>query len=185
MRDGQQRRHVGLEDDVVEEALRGVGERAHEVVAAAQVVAPHRERPHHAGRDHVVELERACRQPLDEELSVLEAGGLAAEADLERDRRHQAEVRRDDDGDLGGGHVAAPGVAVEVAVEDLHLLLELGRRADDREGKEELLPLGRLVFLRRGRQREGSERDDEGRSCDDAHALRRSEHVRGQCRADP
>jgi len=46
-----------------------------------------------------------------------------------------------------GGYVAAAGATVEVAVEDLHLLFELRRSANEWKREEELLPLCRLLFL--------------------------------------
>jgi len=91
--DGQERGHVGLDDQAVEEALRSVHEGADVVVAAAQVTAPDGERAHRSDRDHVVEVEGARGQPLHEELSILEAGRLAAEANLEGNRRDEAKVR--------------------------------------------------------------------------------------------
>ena len=96
MNDGEQGRDVALEDQVVEEPLRAIGERADEGISAAQVVAPDRERRHHPDREHVVELERPRSQPLDEQRGVLEAGGLPAEPGLEGYRGDQAEVWRGD-----------------------------------------------------------------------------------------
>src|ERR1019366_4972150 len=100
------------------------------------------------------------------ELRVFEAGRLSAEAHLERDRRHEAEVRRRDVRDLCRRHVTAPRVAAEVAVEDLHLLFELWGRPDNREGEEQLFPLLRLFVLRPGDRRPKKRQEDTAEAGD-------------------
>src|SRR5581483_1300276 len=96
MLDGKERRHVAFEDQMLEESLSPVREGPGEKITLRDSWSARGHERLHADREHVVVLERARREVLDEKVDVTEARRLSRASGLVRHGGDESQMRRSD-----------------------------------------------------------------------------------------